>query len=101
MTNPIGGSRRAALDYVRLEDAMTRLRSNADLALLGFGLCAGSLAYTAGAFVMGLALHPATQHGWSGVEMIAVGLYPLGWMGLLWGAAELWSRRRMTRGNAR
>jgi hypothetical protein len=86
---------------MRLEDAMTRLRSAADLALMGFGLCAGSLAYTAGAFVMGLALHPPNQHGWSGAEMIAVGLYPLGWIGLMWGAAELWNRRRLPSGSAR
>jgi hypothetical protein len=76
---------------------MTRLRSNADLTLMGIALGAGSLAYASGAFVMGLALHPPNQHGWSGVEMIAVGLYPLGWIGLIWGAAELWTgwRRQM------
>ena len=80
---------------------MICLRSNADLALMAFGLGAGSLAYAAGAFVMGLALHPPTQHGWSGAEMIAVGLYPLGWIGLTWGAAELWHRTRRTSGKAR
>jgi hypothetical protein len=73
---------------------MTWLRSNADLGLMGIALGAGSLAYASGAFVMGLALHPPNQHGWSGVEMIAVGLYPLGWIGLTWGAAELWTRWR-------
>jgi hypothetical protein len=73
---------------------MAWLRSNADLGLMGIALGAGSLAYASGAFVMGLALHPPNQHGWSGVEMIAVGLYPLGWIGLTWGAAELWTRRR-------
>ena len=55
---------------------MTWLRSNADLGLMGIALGAGSLAYASGAFVMGLALHPPNQHGWSGVEMMAVGLYP-------------------------
>jgi hypothetical protein len=70
------------------------LRSNTDLALLGAGLGAVSLAYATGAFVMALALHPAGQHGWRPVEMIAVGLYPLGWVGLGWGSAELWSRLR-------
>jgi hypothetical protein len=80
---------------------MTCLRSNADLTLMGFGLGAGSLAYAAGAFVMALALHPPNQHGWSGTEMIAVGLYPLGWIGLVWSAAELWNRWRRTSGKAR
>jgi len=76
---------------------MTWLRSNADLALMAVGLGAGSLAYASGAFVLGLALHAPNQHGWSGVEMIAVGLYPLGWIGLVWCAAELrTSRRRKT-----
>jgi hypothetical protein len=73
---------------------MTWLRSNADLTLMGIALGAGSLAYASGAFVMGLALHRPTQHGWSGAEMIAVGLYPLGWIGLAWSAAELWTRWR-------
>jgi hypothetical protein len=73
---------------------MTWLRSNADLTLMGVALGAGSLAYASGAFVMGLALHPPNQHGWSGVEMIAVSLYPLGWIGFIWGAAELWTRGR-------
>ena len=80
---------------------MTWLRSNADLALMAFGLGVGSLAYAAGAFAMGLALHPPTQHGWSGAEMLAVGLYPLGWIGLAWGAAELWHRTRRTSGPSR
>jgi hypothetical protein len=75
---------------------MTYSRSNADLTLMfmAIALGAGSLAYASGAFVMGLALHPLNQHGWSGVEMIAVGVYPLGWIGLVWGAAELWTRWR-------
>lgn len=73
---------------------MTWLRSNADLVLMGVGLGAASLAYASGAFVLGLALHPPGRHGWSGAEMVAVGLYPLGWIGLGWGAADLWSRLR-------
>ena len=79
---------------------MTCSRSNADLALMAFALGAGSLAYAAGALVMGLALHPPNQHGWSGAEMIAVGVYPLGWIGFVWGAAELWNRWRRTKGKA-
>ena len=79
---------------------MTGLRPNADLALMAFALGAGSLAYAAGAFVMGLALRPPNQHGWSGVEMVAVGLYPLGWIGLVWSAAEWWNRWRAS-GKAR
>jgi hypothetical protein len=75
---------------------MTWLRSHSDLAVLAFALGAGSLAYAAGAFVVGLALHPPTQRGWSGAEMVAVGLYPLGWIALVWGAAELSRRRRST-----
>ena len=70
------------------------LRSNADLALMAMALGAGSLAYASGAFVMGLALHPPNQHGWSGVEMVAVAAYPLGWIGIVWGAVELWTRLR-------
>jgi uncharacterized membrane protein len=75
---------------------MTRLRSNADLVLLAIALGAGSLAYATGAFVMGLALHPPGQQRWSGVDMVAVGLYPLGWIGLVWAAVEVWQRRRRT-----
>jgi hypothetical protein len=91
----------AALEYVRLEEVVTTSRSNADLALMAVGLGAVSLAYASGAFVLGLALHSPNQHGWSGVEMIAVGLYPLGWIGLIWGAAELWARCRRKMGPAR
>jgi len=76
---------------------MTWLRSNADLALMAFALGAGSLAYAAGAFVMALALHPASQHGWRAAEMVAVALYPLGWIGLAWGAAEIWNHRHQAR----
>ena len=76
---------------------MTDSRSNAVLALMALGLGAGSLAYAAGAFLMGLALHPPTQHGWSRTEMVAVGLYPLVWIGGGWGAVELWKRWRGTR----
>jgi hypothetical protein len=75
---------------------MTRLRSNADLVLLAIALGALSLAYAAGAFFMGLALHPPGQQRWSGVDMVAVGLYPLGWIGLGWGAVEWWQRARRT-----
>jgi len=73
---------------------MTYSRSNADLVLMAVALGAGALAYASGAFMMGVALHPPYQHGWSGVEMIAVGLYPLTWIGFVWGAAELWTRWR-------
>jgi hypothetical protein len=79
---------------------MTVSRSNAELALLALALGAGSLTYAFGAFVMGLALHPSGQHGWSGFEMIAVGLYPLGWIGFVWGAVELWTRWRREKGKA-
>ncbi len=70
------------------------LRSSSGLVLMGVGLGAVSLAYASGAFIMALALHPANQHGWRPVEMAAVGLYPLGWIGLGWGAAALWARLR-------
>jgi hypothetical protein len=80
---------------------MTYSRSHADLALMAVGLGVGSLAYTSGAFLMGLALHPPNQHGWSGVEMMAVGLYPLGWIGLIWAAAELRTRCRRKMGTTR
>ena len=73
---------------------MASSRSNSDLALMAVGLGAGALAYASGAFVLDLALHPLNQRGWSAAEMIAVGLYPLGWIGLVWGAAELWTRWR-------
>lgn len=80
---------------------MTWLRSNADLALMAVGLGAGALAYASGAFVLGLVLHAPNQHGWSGAEMIAVGLYPLGWIGLAWCAAQVWNRQRRRTGMAR
>jgi hypothetical protein len=79
---------------------MTWSRSNANLALMAVALGAGALAYASGAFVMGFALHHQYQHGWSGVEMIAVGLYPLTWIGLVWGAAELWTRWTRGKGKA-
>ncbi len=69
-------------------------RWNMDLILMAAALGAGALAYAAGAFVMGFALYPLHRRGWSGIEIVAVGLYPLGWIGLAWGAAELWNRRR-------
>ena len=78
---------------------MSSSRWNADLVIMGLGLGAVSLAYAAGAFVMGLALHPPGRMGWGDAEIVAVGLYPLGWVGLAWTAAEIrvrW-RRRQTR----
>ncbi len=80
---------------------MAWLRSNADLVLMAFALGAVSLAYTVGAFVMALALHPPNQHGWRPIEMIAVGVYPLGWIGLILGAGELWSRWRRAKAQTR
>lgn len=68
---------------------MTSTRWNADLVLLALALGAVSLAYAAGAFAIGLALHPPGQQSWSSAEILVVGLYPLGWIGLGWGAAEL------------
>jgi len=61
---------------------------------MGVALGATSLAYGSGAFLLGLALHPAGQHGWRPVEMFAVGAYPLGWIGLGWLAGALWGRRK-------
>jgi hypothetical protein len=80
---------------------MADSRWNADLALMAVALGGGALAYASGAFVMGLVLHPPHQHRWSGVEMIAVGLYPLAWIGLVRAGAELWIRSRRGRGRAR
>jgi hypothetical protein len=80
---------------------MTSSRWNADLVLMAVALGAVSLAYAAGAFAMGLALRPPGRPGWSRAEMVAVGLYPLGWVGLAWGLAELrerWRRRPVRRG---
>ena len=73
---------------------MPRSWSHADLALMAVALGAGALAYASGAFVLDLALHPVHQRGWSAAEMIAVGLYPLMWIGLVWGGAALWIRWR-------
>ncbi len=76
---------------------MSGLRSNADLALMALGLGTVSLAYASGAFVMGLALYPLHQRGWNGIEILAVGLYPLGWVGLAWATVAVcgrWRRRR-------
>ena len=73
---------------------MNWLRSNADLALMGVALGVVSLGYASGAFIMALELHPVSQHGWRSVEMVAVALYPLGWIGLGWASAELWTRWR-------
>ncbi len=71
---------------------MNSTRWNADLMLMAVALGAVSLAYAAGAFALGLALHPAGRQAWTSAEILAVGLYPLGWVGLAWGVAEL--RRR-------
>jgi hypothetical protein len=79
---------------------MTGWRSNADLALMAVALGGGALAYATGAFVLDLTLHSPHQHGWSAVEMVAVGLYPLTWIAILWGAAELWTHRRRGKGTA-
>jgi hypothetical protein len=76
---------------------MTSTRWNADLVLMAVGLGAVSLAYAAGAFALGLALHPPGRPAWNSAEILAVGLYPLGWVGLGWGAAELWLRAHRRR----
>jgi hypothetical protein len=75
-----------------VEEAMTDWRSNAVLAFLAFALGAVSLGYATGAFLMGLALHGPNQHGWSTAEIVAVGLYPLVWIGGGWGVIVLWNR---------
>jgi len=77
---------------------MTSTRWNADLVLMAVALGAVSLAYAAGAFALGLTLHPAGRQAWSSAEIVAVGLYPLGWVGLAWGAAELRLRAHRRRG---
>ena len=77
---------------------MSWLRSNADLAIMAVALGAGSLAYASGLVAMGLVLHPPDRFGWRPVEMIAVGLYPLGWIGLVWSAGALWGRWRRRKG---
>jgi hypothetical protein len=79
---------------------MTSTRWNADLVLMAVALGAVSLAYSAGAFAIGLALHPPGRQSWGSAEILAVGLYPLGWIGLAWGVAELrlrWQERRPAR----
>ncbi len=81
---------------------MTGSRSTAELTLLALALSVVSLAYASGAFMMGLAFHPADGHGWRAVETIAVGAYATGWLLLLLGAGELWDRwRRWRRKKAR
>ena len=77
---------------------MTSTRWNADLVLLAVALGAVSLAYAAGAFAIGLALHPPGRPSWTSAEIVAVGLYPLGWVALGWGAAELRLRAQRRRG---
>ena len=79
---------------------MTSWRRNADLLLMAVALGAVSLAYAAGAFAMALALHPPGRAGWGDAEIVAVGLYPLGWVGLAWTAAGIrarWRRRQARR----
>ncbi len=73
---------------------MTSTRWNADLVLMALGLGTVSLAYAAGAFALGLALHPPGRQAWTSVEILALGLYPLGWVALGWGASALWLRAR-------
>lgn len=79
---------------------MPSTRWNADLLLMAVALGAVSLAYAAGAFAIGLALHPPGRQAWSSAEVAVVGLYPLGWIGLAWAVAELrlrWQGRRGAR----
>src|SRR5512145_675259 len=59
---------------------------------MALGLGAGALAYAGGAFIMGLALHPVGQHGWTRTEKVAVSADPLVWIGSVWGVVELWNR---------
>ena len=80
---------------------MTRSRSAAELALLAFALGAVSLAYGFGAFAMGLACHPPSGHGWRTVEVVAVGAYAVGWLGLILAAGELWAHWQRTRSRLR
>ncbi len=77
---------------------MTSTRWNADLVLMALGLGTVSLAYATGAFALGLALHPPGRQAWTTAEILAVGLYPLGWVALGWAAAALWLRARGRRG---
>ncbi len=77
---------------------MPSTRWNADLVLMAVALGALSLAYAAGAFALGLALHPPGRQARTSAEILAVGLYPLGWVGLGWGAAALWLRAHGRRG---
>jgi hypothetical protein len=77
---------------------MPSTRGNADLVLMAVALGALSLAYAAGAFALGLAFHPPGRQAWTSAEILAVGLYPLGWVGLGWGAAALWLRAHGRRG---
>jgi len=80
---------------------MASTRWNADLVLIAVALGGVALAYAAGAFAIGLALHPPGRQAWTSAEIVAVGLYPLGWVGLGWSAAELWLRARRRGGRPR
>jgi hypothetical protein len=91
---PLEGIGGLEIDLARLEEAMTWLPPNADLVLMALGLGVVSLGYASGALLLGLALHAPNQHGWSAAEMVAVGLYPLGWIGIIWCAGELATRWR-------
>ena len=53
------------------------------------------------AFAMGLAFHPPSGHGWRTIEMLAVGAYAVGWLGLLLGAGELWAHWQRARPKVR
>lgn len=80
---------------------MTRSRSATELTLLAFALGAVSLTYGFGAFAMGLAFHPTSGHGWRTIEVVAVGAYAVGWLGLILAAGELWSHWQRTRPRVR
>ncbi len=91
------GSVRAGVDSDKRSSDMGWLRSNADLAVMGVALGTTALVYACGLFVIALALHPVGQHGWRPVEMVAVAVYPLGWIGLGWLGSVVWNHRRSQR----
>ena len=71
---------------------MAERRPSVVLSFLSLAAGVTALAYAGGAFVLGLALHAPEQHGWRPAEFVAVGLYPLVWLGSGWGLVELWNR---------
>lgn len=73
---------------------MADSRPSVVLAFLALAAGVVSLAYASGAFVLGFALHAPAQHGWSAAEIVAMGLYPLAWLGGGWGIVAAWSRLR-------